>query len=326
MEPVRGDADLRAEAELSAIGELGGGVDQDDGRINCVCKDLRRVFVIRDDAVGVPGAKASDMRAGGFDPVDHRHRDHRREILRRPVLWRRRFDAGQQRAGATVSPQSAARLGEILGDQRQQVRRNARINQQRFRSPADRDPPHLAVDHHLAGDLRIGACVHIDVVEALEVAKHRHPRLLPHPGDQALAAPRNDQIDGPAEALQHHTDSGAVRGAHHADRSGGEPLGHQRARDRRMQRKAGLQTLRPAAQDRRVAGPKGQGRRVRRHIGATLIDHGDHADGRAHPCEVEAVWTDPVRDLFAHRVLDRRDGFNPHRNALEAIGVQGKAV
>ena len=42
MHPAGGDADLGAEAELAAIGELGRGVVQQDGRIDLVEEALRR--------------------------------------------------------------------------------------------------------------------------------------------------------------------------------------------------------------------------------------------------------------------------------------------
>src|SRR5437762_4445173 len=56
-----GDADLGAEAELAAIGELGRGVVQHDRRIDLVEEFLCRGLVLGDDRVGVVRAVALDV-------------------------------------------------------------------------------------------------------------------------------------------------------------------------------------------------------------------------------------------------------------------------
>ena len=71
MQAAGGDADLGAEAELAAVGELGRGVVQHDGGIDFAQEFLRRCGVVGDDRVGVVRAVALDMRDGGVDAVDH---------------------------------------------------------------------------------------------------------------------------------------------------------------------------------------------------------------------------------------------------------------
>src|SRR4029077_17870551 len=61
VEAAGGDADLGAEAELAAVGELGRGVVQDDGGIDLVQEFLRRGAVLGHDRVGVVRAEALDM-------------------------------------------------------------------------------------------------------------------------------------------------------------------------------------------------------------------------------------------------------------------------
>src|SRR6185295_5922908 len=53
MNALGGDADLRAHAELSAVGELRGSVVQHDGAVHTLEESLRGGGVCGDDAVGV---------------------------------------------------------------------------------------------------------------------------------------------------------------------------------------------------------------------------------------------------------------------------------
>ena len=59
MHAARGDADLGAEAEFAAIGELRRGVVQHDGAVDLRQEPRGGGLVLRDDAVGVVRAIAS---------------------------------------------------------------------------------------------------------------------------------------------------------------------------------------------------------------------------------------------------------------------------
>ena len=61
---LRGDADLRAEAELLAVGEPGGGVDEDGRRVHPRGERPRRRQRTGDDRLGVPGAVPGDVLDG----------------------------------------------------------------------------------------------------------------------------------------------------------------------------------------------------------------------------------------------------------------------
>src|ERR1700736_2973498 len=69
VEAAGGDADLGAEAEFAAVGELGRGVVQDDRGIDLVQKFLRRRPIVGHDRVGVVRAVVLDMRDRGVDAV-----------------------------------------------------------------------------------------------------------------------------------------------------------------------------------------------------------------------------------------------------------------
>ena len=74
MQPAGGDADLGAEAELAAVGELGRGVVQHDGRVDLRQELLRRRGIVGDDGVGVMRAVVLDVVDGAGDAVDDARR------------------------------------------------------------------------------------------------------------------------------------------------------------------------------------------------------------------------------------------------------------
>src|SRR5262249_40821237 len=88
-----GDADLGAEAELAAVGELGRGVVQHDRRIDLRHELVRRRLVGGDDRVGVVRAVALHVGDRLVDAVDDFHRDDGVEEFGAPVLLARRLDA-----------------------------------------------------------------------------------------------------------------------------------------------------------------------------------------------------------------------------------------
>src|SRR5580658_10663094 len=61
VQPAGGDADLGAEAEFAAVGELRRGVMQHDRRIDLAQEFLRYDLVLGDDRVGVVRAVALDV-------------------------------------------------------------------------------------------------------------------------------------------------------------------------------------------------------------------------------------------------------------------------
>ena len=66
VQAVGGDADLAAEAELAAVGELGRGVDQDDGAVDTRREPFGGLGVGGDDGLGVARAVAGEVIDGGF--------------------------------------------------------------------------------------------------------------------------------------------------------------------------------------------------------------------------------------------------------------------
>src|SRR5262245_23919117 len=80
VEAPGGNADLGAEAEFAAVGELRRGVVQHNGRVDLTQEFLRRRLVFSDDRVRMMRAVALDMGDGIVDAIDHARRDDRIEI------------------------------------------------------------------------------------------------------------------------------------------------------------------------------------------------------------------------------------------------------
>ena len=80
------------------------------------------------------------------------------------------------------------------------------VDEQRLGRAADSGAPHLGVDDELERLVEIRRPIDIDMDDAFEMREHRHARLALHPIDQALAAARHDDVERPAEAVQHLAD------------------------------------------------------------------------------------------------------------------------
>src|SRR6202030_10778 len=93
VKTVGGDADLRAHAELAAVGELGGGVMQHDRAVDALQKALGGGAVFGHDRFGVRGAVARDVRNGRIHALDYTRGNDRVEVLGVPVVLARRAHA-----------------------------------------------------------------------------------------------------------------------------------------------------------------------------------------------------------------------------------------
>src|SRR3546814_5108308 len=85
MQTARRNADLRTQAELTAVRKLAGCVPHDNGAIDSVQEGFRLLCVLSHDGVGVMTAMRIDMRHGFRKPVDHTRRKDAVEIFRIPV-------------------------------------------------------------------------------------------------------------------------------------------------------------------------------------------------------------------------------------------------
>src|SRR3546814_2309469 len=82
MQTARRNADLRTQAELTAVRKLAGCVPHDNGAIDSVQEGFRLLCVLSHDGVGVMTAMRIAMRHGFRKPVDHTRRKDAVEIFR----------------------------------------------------------------------------------------------------------------------------------------------------------------------------------------------------------------------------------------------------
>jgi hypothetical protein len=255
-------------------------------------------------------------------PVDHGHRDRSAPDIRWSSRPRRRLHVGSMaREGPSPrSSQPALIRASAIGGSRACGARP--VDQQGLGRAAHRHAAHLGVQHDVDGLLRIGGRVDEHVVQALQVAQHRHPGLGLDPRHQALAAPGDDQVDRAVQARQDRAHGVAVGRADHLHGVGRDPRRLQPLGDGRVDGEVGLDALGPAAQDHRIARAHAQRGGVGGDVGPALEDHGDHADRRAHPGDVQAVGTGPAGGLHAQRIGDGGHGLDAGGHAFQALGVQ----
>src|SRR5256884_2096518 len=162
VEFAGGNPDLRAEAELAAIGELRRGVVQYDRRIDLAEEFLGSLYILGHDRVGVARAVILDMRDRVIDAVDDTRGDDGVEIFGVPVLVGCRLHARIDLLHGRVAAHLAAGFDQHL-DQRLQIDRCAcAIDEQRFGRAADAGPAHLSVQHDRLRHIQIGGSIDID--------------------------------------------------------------------------------------------------------------------------------------------------------------------
>ena len=159
------------------------------------------------------------------------------------------------------------------------------VDQQRLGGAADAGAAHLGVEHDALRHLEIGRGVHEDVADAFEMREDRHPRLLLHPRDEALAAARHDHVEiavEPGSMAPTARGRGSARAG--SRRPAGRPapaLPHGVGDGLRR-----AEALRAGAQDRGVAGLQAERARIGRHVGTALEDDADHAERRRDPLDL----------------------------------------
>ncbi|MNR02243.1 hypothetical protein D3C85_1180860 [compost metagenome] len=158
------------------------------------------------------------------------------------------------------------------------------------------------------------------------MAQHRGLGLGLNAGDQALAAARDDQVDGPVEARQDGADRFAIRDRDQLNGVGGQAGLGDGASDHGGDGARGFQAVRTAAQDGGVARADAQGGGVCGDIGPALVDDAQHADGGADAGDVQTIGGGPAGHLGADRIGLGGDGLDGDGHALDAGGRQGQAV
>lgn len=187
MHLAGGDADLGPHAELAAIGKLGGRVAHQDRTVQPLKEPLGGRVILGQDAFRVAGAELPDMGDGAIHAIDQPGRDDHVQKLAPEIVGLCR-DRARYILQLPLGAHLDARGKQILDQHRAVAGVKAAVDQQAFRRPANSGAPSLGVQHHPARLFQIGIGIGIDVANAFQMRKDRHPRLALHQSDQTLAA------------------------------------------------------------------------------------------------------------------------------------------
>ncbi len=325
MHTVGRNADLRAEAELGAVGELRAGIVHDDRAVDLGEEALGRRRVVGHDRLGVLAAPARDVADGAADAVDRSDRDDRRQVLGAPVL----VGGGQRLGIALLHLAVAAHLAAELvqpGQHRHQMRvERGAIDQQGFGGAADADAAHLGVGHDVARHGDVGVAIDIDVADAVIVAQHRHPAFVGDPVDQRAPAARHDEVE-PASRAQQLAHGRAIGGRHELHAILGQAGGLECTAQQLDDGTRGMEAVGAATQHHRIARLDAKRTGVGGNVGSGLVDHADDADRNPHAADHQTVGARPLLDQDPHRVGQGDDIVEPPRHRLDPRFVQQQAV
>ena len=214
---------------------------------------------------------------------------------------------------------------EDPGDFREEIKGDAAVHEERFRRVAGGVALGLGVVGDAHGHLEVARIVHVGVADPLEVLDHRDGRLRGEPGDEALAAARNEDVD---LAL------GADEGAHEFAVAALEHL-HALGRELRFRESVAheggeeeirSEGLRAAAKQNGVSGLDGERRRVDRHVRARFVDHGEDAERHAHAAHDDARRLGHEVFHAADRIGQRRDLTAARRHRGDRFFREGESV
>src|SRR5581483_469373 len=190
-----------------------------------------------------------DVRDRAVDAVHHARSNDGVEIFRVPVLF---FCCPNTRIGllhGSVTPDLTTGVQQTAHHGREMCVDATVVYQQRLGSAADAGTAHLRIEGDGLRHVHVGITIDVHVAVALQMTDDRHTSLLLDARDQALAAPRDDDIQIVRHVGEHVTDRGPVDRRHELDalarQSGRSQPGHQAV----MYHDVGTAALRAAAQD-----------------------------------------------------------------------------
>jgi hypothetical protein len=156
--------------------------------------------------------------------------------------------------------------------------------------------------------------------------EHRYARFALHAIDEALAAARHDQVERPAEPVEHFADR-LVRGERRARDRGFGKTGLDEAGDEAgVDCRRGIKAVRAAAQHHRVAALEAERARVRGDVGPAFENHSDDAERRRDALDTEPVWPLERRQNPPHRVRQGGNLLDAPGHRLDALRVERESI
>src|SRR2546426_631151 len=284
----------------------------------------RGAVVLGDDCLGEARRVARDEGEGGVERGHDGDAEHEVQVLGVPVGVGGGFELGDEGAARRIAAQLAAARAERGGDPGQELRRDRLVHEQVLDRVAHARPLDLRVEADALRHGEVGALVHVEVADALEVLHHRDAALFEDGVLERLAAARDDYVDAvvaleqPARHLASALDQLHGRGG----QPGGLDLGAERPRDGAVRRLR----LGAALEQHGVRGLETERGRVGGHVWARFVDREHDADRHAHLRDLEAVRPPPGGDRLAHGIGERGDLLETARHGVDAAGGQREAV
>src|SRR5213592_4118489 len=238
VQAVRADPDLGAEAELVAVGEAGGGVYEYRCGVHLGEEAARGAVVLGDDRLGEARRVARDEGEGGVERGHDGDAQDEIQVLGVPVGVGGGLQVAHDGAARGVAAELAPAGAQRGGDPGQEARRDRLVHEQVLDRVAHARPLDLRVETDALRHGEVGALVHVEVADTLEVLHHRDAALLEDGVLERLAAARDDDVDAvvaleqPARHLAPALDQLHGRGG----QPGGLDLGAERPRDGTVRR------------------------------------------------------------------------------------------
>jgi len=301
-----GDADLGAEAELVAVGEAGGGVDQHGAGVDLADKPLGMGVFFGDDRLGVERAVTVDMVDRLIQSVDNLDCQDQVQILRLPVLFTRRQRTRGEAADGFVAPDLHLEGAERIGHAGDESVGDVAVHEQGFQRVADPGTLGLGVDDDLSGHGDVGRGIDKDVANAFVVLDDRDAGVFDDEADQAFTAAGDDQVDR-LLLFQHLQHPFALGEGDQRQGRLGNPGPFHFAPEDGGNGDVGVDRLRTAAQDDRISRFQAECGGIGGDIGARFVDNADHPERDAHFSHLQAVGPLPHPVDAPYRVGEQGD-------------------
>ncbi len=160
----------------------------------------------------------------------------------------------------------------------------------------------------------------------LEVTYYGHPRFLLNALNQALAAARHDHIDVVSHTSQHVANRGAIDDRHELYAFGGQAHAAQPLDQTSMNRRVGMPAFGAATQNDRISRLQAQRPGIRRHVGTTLVDDPDDAQGHSDALDVQAIGSIPLGSHRPHRIRQPNNLLDAPSHRLDAPIIEQQPV
>lgn len=188
-------SDLDTQAELFSVGEAGGGIHEDYGRVDPVQELLSLGQVLGDDCLGVRRTVLLVVGDSLVQTGNHPYCQNEVQELLVIVAFAGRCGVGKDFLGPAVAPQLHASPIHALGKGGKEARCHCLVNEEIFHGVADGGPEDFGVLCDGEGLVQIGLPAHINVADSLVVLDHWHAALFDNESDQPFSAPGDNEID-----------------------------------------------------------------------------------------------------------------------------------